>query len=314
MLNPELEKSLNQALNHATREHHEYVSLEHILLALTENPDGKDILLACGASMGSLRKNLKSFIKTNHSRISQERIDKQTNWKPEFTLAFHRLIQRAAIQVQSAGKLEITTGHVLVALFYEQNSHAVYHLEESEVTQFDIINYISHGMSPTQGAQGSSYDTSSDKNTDLAIDGIPKDSQGKMKKSALESFALNLNEKVRAGLTDPLIGREDIIHRCIQVLARRTKNNPLFIGEAGVGKTALANGLAQMIVEKKVPKILHDAEIYSLDMGALLAGTKYRGDFEERLKAVLTELQQKPKAILFIDEIHNLIGAGGHAK
>ena len=300
MLNPELEKSLSQAVDHAARESHEYVSLEHILLALTNNPEGKDILSTCGVSIDSLKKSLEVFIRNHSQKVLDEVVKQNPHWKPEFTLAFHRLMQRAAIQVQSAGKLEITTGHILVAMFHEKESHAIFYLEEEGVTQFDVINYISHGMD-TQTNSGE---------RELAIDGLPKDQQG-AKKNPLESFTLNLNEKVRSGLTDPLIGRREVIDRCIQVLARRTKNNPLFIGEAGVGKTALADGLARMIVEKKVPKMFLDAEIYSLDMGALIAGTKYRGDFEERFKAVLNELQEKKNAILFIDEVHTIIGAGG---
>ena len=310
MLNPELEESLNRAMEYAAGQYHEYVSLEHILFALADDPEGKDILSACGASIDSLKKYLKEFIKSHSRKIPDEVIKQNPNWKPEFTLAFHRFMQRAVIQVQSAGRLEITTGHVLVAMFHERESHAIYYLEESGVTQFDIINYISHGMGGRLQMEDSYRDHPNNDPKSLAIDGLPKDTQGGGKKSPLESFTLNLNKRARAGLTDPLIGRQDIMDRCIQVLARRTKNNPLFIGEAGVGKTALADGLAQMIVQKKVPKMLLDAEIYSLDMGALVAGTKYRGDFEERLKGVLGELQEKGNAILFIDEIHTLIGAG----
>ena len=306
MLNPKLEESLNQAMIHATQEQHEYIHLEHILLALIKNPEAQEIFSACGASISSLKKSLEGFIEQNCQKVPKETLTQNANWKPEFTLAFHRVMQRAAIQVQSAGKLEITTGHFLVALFYEHESHAVYYLKENGLTQFDIINYISHSSSQNSSS------AEIGKGTELAIDGLPKDSpQQETSKSPLENFTSNLNEKARAGLTDPLIGRQDTIARCIQILARRTKNNPLFIGEAGVGKTALADGLAQMIVQKQVPKILSEAEIYSLDMGTLLAGTKYRGDFEERLKSVINELTTKPNAILFIDEIHNLIGAGG---
>lgn len=298
MLNHELEESLNQAIAHATREHHEYVSLEHILLALTDNPDGREILSTCGVFIHKLKQSLEEFIRTHSHKIPNEVIEENPNWKPEFTLAFHRLMQRAAIQVHSAGKLEITTGHVLAAMFHEKESHAIYYLEESGVTQFDLISCISHGVNHQQSGG----------NRELAIDGLPKD--GETRKSALESFTLNLNERARAGLSDPLVGRHDVMERCIQILARRTKNNPLFIGEAGVGKTAIAHGLAQRIIQKKVPHLLLDTQIYSLDMGSLIAGTKYRGDFEERFKAVLNELQEKKTTILFIDEIHTIVGAG----
>ena len=307
LLNPELEESLNQAIEHATQEQHEYVSLEHILLALTNNPEGKEILEACGACLKSLKQYLSDFIKIHSHKVSNKVLKENPHWKPEFTLTFHRLVQRAAIQVQGAGKLEVTTGHILVALFHERESHAIYYLEKSGVTQFDIISYISHGRTTSQlKANHQTGNTSHDR--ELAIDGLPKNQQ---KEDPLDKFTLNLNAKVKAGLSDPLIGRQNTIERCIQVLARRNKNNPLFIGEAGVGKTALADGLAQMIIEKKVPQILRDAEIYSLDMGNLIAGTKYRGDFEERLKAVLESLKTKKHAILFIDEIHNIVGAGG---
>ena len=297
MLNPDLEKSLNEAVEYAAFHRHEHVSLEHILLALVDNPEGKDILLACGVCIDSLKECLREFIKDHSPQVPEKMVERNLHWKPDFTITFHRLIQRAAIQVQSAGKLEITTGHVLVALFHERESYASYYLEESGVTQFDVISYIS---------QATGEHLVHDK--ELAIDGLPKDSQGQ--KTPLDNFTLNLNEKVKAGLSDPLVGRQEVIDRCVQVLARRSKNNPLFIGEAGVGKTALAEGLAQMIVEKKVPRILSDAQIYSLDIGALIAGSKYRGDFEERLKGVLKNLKEKKNSILFIDEIHNIIGAG----
>ena len=305
LLNPELEESLNQAIDHATRERHEYVSLEHILLALLNNPEGKEIFESCGVCLASLKRYLDDFIKIHSHKVSDEILSENPHWKPEFTLTFHRLVQRAAIQVQGAGKLEVTTGHILVALFHERESHAIYYLEKSGITQFDVISYISHGRASSSSRL---HSTSSGQDKELAIDGLGKDNE---KEDPLDKFALNLNVKVKAGLSDPLIGRQDTLDRCIQILARRNKNNPLFVGEAGVGKTALVDGLAQMILEKKVPKILWDAEIYSLDMGSLIAGTKYRGDFEERLKAVLNSLREKKNPILFIDEIHNIIGAGG---
>ncbi len=302
MLNPKLEASLNEAVRVAAESHHEFVSLEHVLLALLDNPDAADILTACGANLSSLKRDLEQHVKNHSPVVGDEVIQNFPAWKPELTIAFHRLLQRAAIQVQSAGKKEVTTGYVLVALFNERQSHAVYFLEKAGVTQFDVVNYISHGTnSKTSGSLTNSASQTS-QGTDAAEVGAG---------SALDNFTVNLNEKVKAGKADPLIGRDDVIERCVQVLARRTKNNPILIGEAGVGKTAIADGLAERVVTGNVPSQLKDAEIFSLDMGALIAGTKYRGDFEERLKAVMTELRKKKKAILFIDEIHTVVGAGG---
>lgn len=299
MLNAKLEASLNEAVRIAAENHHEFVSLEHVLLALLDNPDAIDILTSCGANLPSLRTDLTQHLKTHSPVVSDEIIQSYPSWKPELTIAFHRLLQRAAIQVQSAGKKEVSTGYLLVAMFNERQSHAVYFLEKAGVTQFDVVNYISHGATPNKGL------------TPGAQPGTDPDGGSRPAGSPLEAFTVNLNEKVKAGKADPLIGRDDVIERCIQVLARRTKNNPILIGEAGVGKTAIADGLAQRIVEGKVPAQLKHAEIFSLDMGALVAGTKYRGDFEERLKAVVTELRARKKAILFIDEIHTVVGAGG---
>lgn len=299
MLNPKLEASLNEAVRIAAENHHEFVSLEHVLLALLDNPDASDILLACGVNLTSLKKDLEGYVSSHSPVVSDEVIKNYPAWKPELTIAFHRLLQRAAIQVQSAGKKEVSTGYVLVALFNERQSHAVYFLEKAGATQFDIVNYISHG-------------TSSGTTLPSQIDGdTASDSEGQKSSSALEQYTVNLNEKVKAGKADPLIGRDDVIERSIQVLARRTKNNPILIGEAGVGKTAIADGLAARVVAGDVPVQLKKAEIFSLDMGALIAGTKYRGDFEERLKAVVNELKKREKAILFIDEIHTVVGAGG---
>ena len=276
---------------------HEYVSLEHVLLALTENTDAVEIFKNCGIDVPELKNSLIEFLDKHCPRVNSNSLVDKNNWRPELTLAFHRLLQKAVIQVQSSGRKEVTSGHLLVSLFTEKDSFAVYFLEKQGLNQFDVINYISHGLNapgndtkalPGSGAAGA--------------EGKP---------SPLQSFAVNLNEKVKKGHTDPLIGREDVVHRVIQVLARRQKNNPLLIGEAGVGKTAIADGLAQKIVEGSVPEFLKDAEVYSVDMGSMLAGTRFRGDFEERLKAVINELKQKKNAILFIDEIHTLVGAGG---
>jgi ATP-dependent Clp protease ATP-binding subunit ClpA len=305
VLNPQLESSLNEAVRHAAQRHHEYVSLEHVLLALLNNPDAAAILSQCGANIAQLRDDLEQYLKQHTPTVEDDIIKSLPAWKPELTIAFHRLLQRAAVQVQSAGRTEVTTGNVLVALFNERQSHAVYYLEKSGVTQFDVINYISHG----QGSSSTGVVPAAPHTTGAAGPaGGPGAAPGA---SALQQFTVNLNEKVKAGKTDPLVGREDVIERTVQVLARRTKNNPLLIGEAGVGKTAIADGLARRIVDGKVPKTLRDAEIFSLDMGALIAGTKYRGDFEERLKNVVTELKKQKKAILFIDEIHTVVGAGG---
>ncbi|MEK7358574.1 MAG: ATP-dependent Clp protease ATP-binding subunit ClpA, partial [Bdellovibrionota bacterium] len=287
---------------------------------------------SCGGDVVELVVELEKFLDQHCPRVRFQKaegddsvagagIDSNSayeHWKPEFTLACHRLLQRAVIQVQSAGKDLVTTGNVLVAIFNEKDSHAVYFMEAQGVTQFDVINYISHGVSkadPTSmsGPISSSSSSSSagpQDDRDMEIDGLPKDSSKQGKQSPLKAFCVNLNERARQGKLDPMIGREDVIERSVQVLCRRTKNNPLLIGEPGVGKTAIADGLAQRIVAGDVPEALKGATIYSLDMGALLAGTKFRGDFEERLKAVVKALEAEPHGVLFIDEIHTLVGAG----
>lgn len=306
MLDPLLETSLNRAVEIASESGHEFVSLEHILLSLLmNNEETKEILISCGVDLKSLKKALQNHLQDHCPKIPESERLESKDWKPELTMAFHRLLQRSAIQVQSSGRQKVTSGHLLVALFHETESPARYFLEEQGLNQFDIINYISHGIAKIE-----SEDEDTDPNS-LALDGLPKESTPNSKGSALKSFTVNLNEKARNGQVDPLIGRETLIERAVQILARRTKNNPLFIGEAGVGKTALADGLAQRIVDGSVPDLLKNSTIYSLDMGALLAGTKYRGDFEERIKAVLKELNKKPHPILFVDEIHTMIGAGG---
>jgi ATP-dependent Clp protease ATP-binding subunit ClpA len=298
MLDPKLERLLNQVLEAARSRRYEFVSLEHVLLALaSKDEEAMQILTACGCGLPDLCKKIEAFLLSNCPRVSEETVESDPEWRPELTMAFHRLLQRAAIQVQSAGKKAVTSGNLLVALFGETESHARFFLEEEGVTQFDLMEYLSHGVpqiSPVQDGEESAG------RANPRGDG-----------NALANYTINLNEKARNGRTDPIVGRDDILKRMMQVLARRTKNNPLLVGEAGVGKTAVVEGLARKIVDREVPTGLLEKTIYSLDMGALLAGTKYRGDFEERLKAVLSEIEKRPGAILFIDEIHTVVGAGG---
>ncbi len=309
MLSSNLEKHLNIAAQHAKDQRHEFVSLEHILLALTKDSEVVTILKACGADIQTLDHDLKGFLEKHCPRINLQRAEgddvdmsasPEVVWKPEFTLACHRLLQRAVIQVQSSGRDLVTTGNVLVALYNEKDSHAVFFLEQQGVTQFDVVNYLSHGVTKHEG----------EGEPDLDIDGLPKDTSKQAKQNPLTAFCVNLNEKAQAQKCDPLVGRLDVLDRMIQILCRRTKNNPLLIGDPGVGKTAIADGLASRIIAKEVPEALKDAVIYSLDMGALLAGTKFRGDFEERLKAVVKAIESEPHGVLFIDEIHMLVGAG----
>ena len=313
MLSSNLEKHLNMAATFAKEHRHEFVSLEHILLTLSRDKEVIDILKACGCDVPELQKDLETFLDQHCPRVRLQKAEGGDeagdssdfdSWKPEFTLACHRLLQRAVIQVQSAGKDLVTTGNVLVAIFNEKDSHAVYFMEAQGVTQFDVINYLSHGV-----AKGASTDDTPEKE-DTDIDGLPKDGSKQGKQSPLKAYCVNLNERAKQGKMDPLVGREDVLERAIQVLCRRTKNNPLLIGEPGVGKTAIADGLAQRIVSGDVPHQIKDATIFSLDMGALLAGTKFRGDFEERLKAVVKALDAEKHGVLFIDEIHTLVGAG----
>lgn len=297
MLSRELERLLAEAAELAKIQKHEFITSEHILLTLTRSPYIVEILEACGANVQKLKKQLEADIQKNSPTISKEQIELaggENLWMPEFTLAAHRLLQRAAMQVQNSGKKEVNVAHVLIALYYESNSPAAYFLTQEGVRQFDIIQYVSHGRSPTPTEPTLSQDPES----------------GSSQQNLLESVCINLNEKVRQGKSDPMIGREDVIERAIQVLCRRTKNNPLFIGEPGVGKTALAEGIAQKIEDGKVPELLKKAVIYALDMGSLMAGTKFRGDFESKIKNILKELSAQPKAILMIDEIHTLVGAG----
>ena len=295
MLSNDLEKTLNSAFKRAREKRHEFITVEHLLLALTENDSAVDVLLSCGADMNSLARQLTAFIDDN-TPLLEEGDESETS--P--TLGFQRVLQRAVFHVQSSGKEEVLGANVLVAIFGEQESHAVYLLNEHDISRLDVLNYISHGISKA-----------SESEEQLGVDSdSPADAADEREAKPLEKFATNLNHLARLGKIDPLIGRAKELERSMQILCRRRKNNPLLVGEAGVGKTAIAEGLAKRIVDKDVPEILLDATVYSLDLGALIAGTKYRGDFEKRLKGVLNQLDQEPGAILFIDEIHTIIGAG----
>lgn len=308
-MSKELERRLAEAVDDAKQMRHEFVTLEHVLLALCESPLSVEILQGCGVNVQMLKKELRSLVKKNCPQISTEQISVYggfESWQPEFTLACHRLFQRSALQVRGAGRNQITEGHLLVAMFYEQDSFAVYAMARQGVSQFDIINFISHGIESNEATDATPASPSiSGPQTD--VDGMPQDES---KNSPLESFCVNLNERAEKGRTDPLIGRLDVLERTMQVLCRRSKNNPLLIGEPGVGKTAIAEGLASHIVHGKVPEALKDKVIYSLDLGTLLAGTKFRGDFEGRLKGVIKEVKKRKNAVLFIDEIHTIVGAG----
>ncbi len=294
MLSSELEYCLNEAFQQARSDRHEYMTVEHLLLALLDIPRVAEILQATGVEFARLRKDLKDFINDSTPLLAAE--DDQ---EVQPTLGFQRVLQRAVFHVQSSGKKEVRGDNVLVAMFGEKQSHAVYLLGLHDVSRLDVVNFVSHGLSkPGDGLE---------KTAEQAGGTEAEEEAGK---SALDSFARNLNQRARDGKTDPLIGRKPEVERTIQILCRRRKNNPLYVGEAGVGKTALAEGLAKLIVDGEVPKVLKDCTIFALDMGALLAGTKYRGDFEKRFKAVMAELQKDPTKILFIDEIHTIIGAG----
>ena len=298
MLSRNLEQTLHRALAAANQRNHEYATLEHLLLALTEDQDAMAVLRSCGISLTDLKEQLEQYLDHELGYLVSAEGDEA---KP--TTAFQRVLQRAAIHVQSSGREEVTGANVLVALFSERESHAVYFLQEQDMTRFDAVNYISHGIAKVPG-QG-----------DVAkpVRGTEEEAASAEPKTggdALKAYCKNLNEKAQSGKIDPLIGRQKEVDRTIQILCRRSKNNPLYVGDPGVGKTAIAEGLAKKIVEGDVPDVLKDAVIYSLDMGSLLAGTRYRGDFEERLKQVLAELEKVDGAVLFIDEIHTIIGAG----
>ncbi len=299
MIAQELEVSLHMAFVEARQQRHEFITVEHLLMALLDNPSAAEVLRACSANLDDLRKSLSTFIRENTPTVGgSEEVDTQP------TLGFQRVIQRAILHVQSSGKKEVTGANVLVAIFGEKDSHAVYYLHQQGVTRLDVVNFIAHGIKksdPPESAkpgEGGGASTESDK----------EESDGKG--SPLDQFTQNLNQLARDGKIDPLIGREHEVERVIQILCRRRKNNPLLVGEAGVGNTAIAEGLAWRITQSEVPEVLAESVVYALDMGALLAGTKYRGDFEQRLKGVLKNLKDQPNAILFIDEIHTLIGAG----
>ncbi|MDR0213718.1 MAG: ATP-dependent Clp protease ATP-binding subunit ClpA [Comamonas sp.] len=301
MIAQELEVSLHMAFVEARQQRHEFITVEHLLLALLDNPSAAEVLRACAANIDDLRASLSNFIKDNTPQVEgTEEVDTQP------TLGFQRVIQRAIMHVQStgSGKKEVTGANVLVAIFGEKDSHAVYYLHQQGVTRLDVVNFIAHGIK-----KGEPPEPAKAENPAESEEGAGGE-RGNEKASPLEQFTLNLNVAAKEGKIDPLIGREYEVERTIQILCRRRKNNPLLVGEAGVGKTAIAEGLAWRITEGTVPEVLKDGVVYSLDMGALLAGTKYRGDFEQRLKGVLKSLKDKPHAILFIDEIHTLIGAG----
>ena len=294
MLSNELEYCLNDAFHQAREARHEYLTVEHLLLAILDTPKVREILKACGADLVKLKQELK-----DHLEQSTPKLDEAEDNEVQPTLGFQRVLQRAVFHVQSSGKKEVGVGNVLVAIFSEKQSHAVYLLNRQNISRLDVVNYISHGLSKIAEEKTDKEEASTDGERDAEGGG-----------SALEKYAANLNRMAQEGRIDPLIGRKLEVERTIEILCRRRKNNPLYVGEAGVGKTAIAEGLARLIVEGKVPEVLSDCTIYSLDMGSLIAGTKYRGDFEKRLKGVITELKKIPGAILFIDEIHTVIGAG----
>ena len=300
MLSPRLEQTLHRAIALANQNHHEFATLEHLLLALTEDQDAIAVMRACGVNLDKIRQDLNLYMEEELSGLINPGVSEA---KP--TAGFQRVLQRAAIHVQSAGREEVTGANVLVSLFSERESHSVFFLQSQDMTRFDAVNYISHGI--TKSGQASAK-------AGAAPSGADEDATAEQKvktgKDALSAYCVNLNERANQGKIDPLIGREKEVDRTIQILCRRSKNNPLYVGDPGVGKTAIAEGLARRITKGEVPEVLNGAVIFSLDMGALLAGTRYRGDFEERLKNVLHEIKEMPGSILFIDEIHTVIGAG----
>ena len=298
MLSKDLETTLNNAFREARGKRHEFMTVEHLLLALLDNAAARSVLRAVGADIDRLRSELAEFIESTTPVLPEDAGERET----QPTLGFQRVLQRAVFHVQSSGRKEVTGANVLVAIFSEQESQAVYFLKLQDIARIDIVNYIAHGISKIQDSDGEGEER---EETEEAQENAEPATAG-----ALEAFASNLNEQAKAGQIDPLVGRDEEVERVVQILTRRRKNNPLLVGEAGVGKTAIAEGLAKRIVDEQVPDIVKGSEVYSLDLGALLAGTKYRGDFEKRLKSVLSDLQAREKAILFIDEIHTIIGAG----
>src|SRR5215218_165638 len=292
----ELEQTLHNALGEASKRRHEYATLEHLLIALVDDEHASKVMAACGVSRDELRGTVKQYLDNELGALVAD-----TGTDPTPTSGFQRVVQRAILHVQSSGRDEVTGANVLVALFSERESYAVYFLQQQDMSRLDAVTYISHGVGKGETPQETREVGASEEKSDKG--------EGK-KESALKQFTVDLNEKARTGKVDPLIGRMPEVERTVQILCRRSKNNPLYVGEPGVGKTAIAEGLARKIIEGDVPEVLKAATIYSLDMGALLAGTRYRGDFEERLKSVVSELEKLPHAILFIDEIHTVIGAG----
>ena len=308
MLSKNLEISLHRALVLAKKYRHEYATLEHLLFALADDPDAASVMRGCGIDITAIKKSITEFLESEMASLV---IDNVEEARP--TAGFQRVIHRAAIHVQSAGKTEVTGANVLVALFSERDSHAVYFLQEQELTRLDVVNYISHGIvkyNDTNKIAEWRREFDADDTAEALERPQQSTSKEKEKNDALSQYCVNLNKKAEAGKTDILIGREEEVDRTVQILCRRTKNNPLYVGDAGVGKTAIAEGLALRIVRHEVPDVLRNAVIFSLDMGALLAGTRYRGDFEERMKNVIKDIEKIPGAILFIDEIHTIIGAG----
>ena len=307
MLSRNLEQTLHRALSLASERRHEYATLEHLLLGLADDSDAATVLRACGVDLDKLRSDLSEFLDKDLAGLATDRPG-----DPKPTAGFQRVVQRAAIHVQSSGRDEVTGANVLVALFSERESHAVYFLQLQDMTRLDAVNFISHGIAkaPGRSTQRPVTGSSNPQEGGTPPEQEREEKSGRRSQDALSNYCVNLNKKAMAGKIDPLIGRDQEIERTIQILCRRTKNNPLYVGDPGVGKTAIAEGLAKRIVEGDVPEVLIKSTIYALDMGSLLAGTRYRGDFEERLKAVVTELENQPGAILFIDEIHTVIGAG----
>ena len=301
-----LEKALHRALSLAAQRRQELATLEHLLLSLTDDEDAMAVMKACSVDVEELKDNLEDYIDNELSNLVTDSVGEA---KP--TASFQRVIQRAVIHVQSSGREEVTGANVLVAIFAERESHAAYFLQEQDMTRYDAVNFISHGIAKKPGASTSRAVRGTDEEREHVGDEPQSHSkEGKQKESAIDTYCTNLNKKAENGKIDPLIGRMAEVNRTIQILCRRNKNNPLYVGEPGVGKTAIAEGLARKIIKGEVPAVLKDCTIYLLDMGSLLAGTRYRGDFEERLKAVMKEVESRPGAILFIDEIHTIIGAG----
>ena len=305
MLSRNLEQTLHRALSLASERRHEYATLEHLLLGLADDTDAATVLRACGVDLDKLRSDLSEFLDKDLAGLATDRAG-----DPKPTAGFQRVVQRAAIHVQSSGRDEVTGANVLVALFSERESHAVYFLQLQDMTRLDAVNFISHGIAKAPGRSAQRPVQGTGSQPESHPEQEREEKPNRRNQDALSNYCVNLNKKAMAGKIDPLIGRENEIERTIQILCRRTKNNPLYVGDPGVGKTAIAEGLAKRIVEGDVPEVLARSTIYALDMGALLAGTRYRGDFEERLKAVVSELENQQGAILFIDEIHTVIGAG----